>query len=147
MSAFKKPRSDTEIGACLTPFAGAGRPAAQQVWFARGYAYRQPVLTLNPQPHPEEISHARLSTWRVGSLSVAVLGDVGVAVLYRTPCCPRSYAPWLLDLVREMPGRQIDLDCDEVQTFSSETLATLLLLQKTAKENGGHVRRLFNLGQ
>ena len=77
-------------------------------------------------------------------LKVAVLSDVAVVEL-SDALLAESYVPWLFALVREMPGRQIHLDCDDVENFSSQTLATLLLLQKKAKEVGGCLR-LFNVG-
>src|SRR4051794_40657436 len=85
-----------------------------------------------------------MSSWS-RFLKVAVLADVAVVELSDV-LLSVSYAPWLFALVQEMPGLQIHLDCDDVKNFSSETLATLLLLQKKAKENGGRVR-LFNVGQ
>ncbi|HEX5273009.1 MAG TPA: STAS domain-containing protein [Gemmataceae bacterium] len=77
-------------------------------------------------------------------LKVAVLGDVAVVEL-SDALLRESYAPWLFGLAREMPGRQIHLDCDEVEHFSSAALATLIALQKVVKESGGRLR-LFNLG-
>jgi anti-anti-sigma factor len=84
-----------------------------------------------------------LSAWS-RFLKVAVLGDVAVVELSDT-LLAETYAPWLFGLVRDMPGRQIHLDCDDVESFSSETLATLLSLQKKVKDAGGRIR-LFNLG-
>ena len=77
-------------------------------------------------------------------LKVAVLGDVAVVEL-SDALLAESYVAWLFALVREMPGRQIQLDCDDVEKITSETLATLLLLQKKVKEQGGQLR-LFNVG-
>lgn len=54
-------------------------------------------------------------------LKVAVLGDVAVVEL-SDAVLAGSFAPWLFGLVREMPGRQVHLDCDNVETFSSEAL-------------------------
>jgi anti-anti-sigma factor len=84
-----------------------------------------------------------LSAWS-RFLKVAVLGDV-VVVELSDALLAESYAPWLFGLAREMPGRQIHLDCDEVVNLSSKTLAKLLSLQKKVKEGGGRLR-LFNLG-
>jgi anti-anti-sigma factor len=77
-------------------------------------------------------------------LKVAILGDVAVVEL-SDALLAESYAPWLFGLVGESPGRQIHLDCDDVKSFSSEAMATLLSLQKKVKEKGGSLR-LFNVG-
>jgi anti-anti-sigma factor len=84
-----------------------------------------------------------LSAWS-RFLKVAVLGDVAVVEL-SDALLAETYAPWLFALVREMPGRNIHLDCGGVECFCSEDLATLLSLQKKVKEGGGRLR-LFNLG-
>jgi anti-anti-sigma factor len=84
-----------------------------------------------------------LSAWS-RFLKVAVLGDV-VVVELSDSLLTQAYAPWLFGLVRDMPGRQIHLDCDQVENLSSEALSTLLALQEKVKEGGGRLR-LFNLG-
>jgi hypothetical protein len=84
-----------------------------------------------------------LSPWS-RFLKVAVLGDVAVVDL-SDALLAEPFAPWLFGLVRDMPGRQIHLDCDRVEGFSSEALSTLLALGKQVKEGGGRLR-LFNLG-
>src|SRR5690242_4168193 len=84
-----------------------------------------------------------LSTWS-RFLKVAVLGDV-VVVELSDALLAESFAPWLFGLVRDMQGRQIHLDCDDVANLSSEALSTLRALQKKVQEGGGRLR-LFNLG-
>jgi anti-anti-sigma factor len=84
-----------------------------------------------------------LSPWS-RFLKVAVQGDV-VVVELSDAVLAEPFAPWLFGLAGEMPGRQIHLDCDDVEDFSSQTLATLLSLQKKVKESDGRLR-LFNLG-
>ena len=53
-----------------------------------------------------------LSPWS-RFLKVALLGDVAVAEL-SDALLADSFAPWLFRLVREMPGRHVRLDCDEI---------------------------------
>jgi anti-anti-sigma regulatory factor len=84
-----------------------------------------------------------LSAWS-RFLKVSVLGDVAVVEL-SDAFLAEPFAPWLFGLVRDMPGRQVHLDCDGVEDLSSKMLSTLLALQKKVKEGGGRLR-LFNLG-
>jgi anti-anti-sigma factor len=84
-----------------------------------------------------------LSPWR-RFLKVAVLGDVAVVELSDALLAP-TYAPWLFGLVGEMPGRHVHLDCGGVANLCSETLSTLLALQKKVEEGGGRLS-LVNLG-
>jgi anti-anti-sigma factor len=76
-------------------------------------------------------------------LKVAVLGDVAVVELWDFVLA-ESYEAWLFALAKDMPGKQIHLDCDEVTSFSSEVLGTLVGLQKRVKDAGGRLR-LFNV--
>jgi len=76
-------------------------------------------------------------------LKVAVLGDVAVVEL-SDYALSQSYEAWLFALAKDLPGRQVHLDCDDVSSFSSAALATLLGLQKRVKDGGGRLR-LFNV--
>jgi anti-sigma B factor antagonist len=77
-------------------------------------------------------------------LKVAVLGDVAVVELSDVVLA-KSHEAWLFALAKDMPGKQIHLDCDDVTSFSSEALGTLIGLQKRVKEGGGRLR-LLNVG-
>jgi anti-anti-sigma factor len=84
-----------------------------------------------------------LSPWR-RFLKVAVLGDVAVVELSAYVLAD-YYQAWLFALAKDMPGKHIHLDCDDVTSLSSAALATLIGLQKRVKDGGGRLR-LFNVG-
>ncbi len=76
-------------------------------------------------------------------MKVSVLGAAVVVELTDdalAECCEA----WLFGLAKDLPGRQIHLDCEGVTSISSQALATLIGLQKKVKDGGGQLR-LFNL--
>jgi anti-anti-sigma factor len=77
-------------------------------------------------------------------LKVAALGDA-VVVELSDHVLAECYETWLFALAKDLPGRQIHLDCEDVTSFSSQALSTLLGLQQRVKDGGGRLR-LFNLG-